>query len=90
MGTDDASTEGVWRDEERLPLADLTAAVATSATDGQADDLSGNDAGIEQTLEEQADETGRVAPPGDGGDPDATGSAARALRTDFTGPTGPH
>lgn len=75
MGTDDERTDGVWRDEERLPLADLAAAVATSATDGQADDLSGNDAGIEQTLDEQAR------------DPDATG---RALRTDFTGPTGPH
>ena len=43
--------DGVWRDEEKLPLAELNRAVATSADDGQTDDLSGNDAGIEETLD---------------------------------------
>ncbi|MFI5914443.1 hypothetical protein [Dactylosporangium sp. NPDC051541] len=60
--------EGVWRDEERLPLADLVDAVATSADDGQTDDESGNDAGIQQTLDEDGgamarpDFTGRTGP----------------------------
>ena len=74
--------DGVWRDEQRLPLKDLVAAVATSPGDGQVDDESGNDAGIEEALQQRA-----VA--GDG-DPDPTSSGGRALRTDFTGPNGPH
>jgi hypothetical protein len=82
MATDkhDHDIEGVWRDEDRLPLADLTAAVATSADDGQTDDLSGNDAGIEQARAENDN----------GGEPDPTSAAGRSLRTDFTGPAGPH
>ena len=71
MSTSDEKLDGVWRDEERLPLSELAAAVATSPADGQTDDPSGNDAGIEQTRREQ--------------DPND-----RALRTDFTGPTGPN
>jgi hypothetical protein len=75
METDDNTTEGIWRDEERLPLADLMSAVATSSDDGQTDDLAGNDSGIEETLSDE--------------DRDADGTG-RALRTDFTGRTGPH
>ena len=37
----------VWRDEERLPLEELERAVAGSSLDGQADDVTGNDAGEE-------------------------------------------
>jgi len=80
MSTDENPIDGVWRDEERLPLADLVAAVAMSADDGQTDDLSGNDAGIEQARAEQRA----------GGEPDPTSAEGRSLRTDFTGPTGPH
>ncbi|GAA3454634.1 hypothetical protein [Dactylosporangium matsuzakiense] len=67
-GPDDTRPAGVWRDEERLPLADLVDAVATSADDGQTDDESGNDAGIQQTLDEDGgatarpDFTGRTGP----------------------------
>jgi hypothetical protein len=79
MASDDNDTPGVWRDEERLPLADLVRAVATSADDGQTDDLAGNDAGAEQ-----------ARPKVEGGDPDPDSAEGRSLRTDFTGPTGPH
>ncbi|GAB7045740.1 hypothetical protein [Catenuloplanes indicus] len=63
--------DGVWRDEERLPLSELAAAVATSPADGQTDDPTGNDAGIEDVDRRRED-------------------TDRALRTDFTGPTGPN
>ena len=80
------ATDGVWRDERQLPLEDLTAAVATSATDGQADDPAGGDAGIEQAV------SGEPGEQRDGrdGDPDPTSSAGRALRTDYVGRTGPN
>jgi hypothetical protein len=87
MATDDRANDGVWRDEERLPLADLMSAVATSADDGQRDDLADNDAGIEQTLAERAQ---RSSADERAGDPDPTGSEGRALRSDFNGPSGPH
>jgi len=82
MSAAEKNTEGVWRDEERLPLSDLAAAVATSPGDGQVDDVTGNDAGIDPITDE---DRGDAA-----GDPDPTSAAARSLRTDFTGPTGPH
>ncbi|GIJ48700.1 hypothetical protein Val02_55860 [Virgisporangium aliadipatigenens] len=40
-------SEAQWRDEERLPLAELDRAMATYSHDGQADDATGNDAGAE-------------------------------------------
>ena len=80
------ATDGAWRDERQLPLEDLTAAVATSATDGQADDPAGNDAGIEQAITEEPAEPRE----GRDGDPDPTSSAGRSLRTDYTGRTGPN
>ncbi len=74
--------EGVWRDEERLPLSDLTQAMATSSLDGQLDDVTGNDAGYENEFGHgpQADER----PAADGTDPD------RAARPTTTGRNGPH
>src|SRR4051794_33221166 len=69
--TDGNTTEGAWRDERRLPLADLTAAVATSSDDGQTDDLAGNDAGIEETLSDEGRDRRTD------GDPDPTSSAGR-------------
>jgi hypothetical protein len=82
MNASEERDDGAWRDERKLPLEDLTAAVATSPGDGQSDDPTGNDAGIEPV---PGDETDRRD-----GDPDATSTAGRALRTDFTGRTGPH
>jgi hypothetical protein len=40
--------DGVWRDEDRLPLAELDEALATYSTDGQLDDPTGGDASAEQ------------------------------------------
>jgi hypothetical protein len=45
-------TDGVWRDEERLPTAELSRAMATYSADGQVDDVSGNDAGAEEAFGE--------------------------------------
>ena len=82
---------GVWRDEERLPLAELMQAVATSADDGQTDDIAGNDAGIEQTRSEiEQTRSEPAAGAAEHGDPDPDSTEGRRLRTDFTGPTGPH
>jgi hypothetical protein len=84
MPKQDNDIPGVWRDEQRLPLSDLVPAVATSADDGQTDDLAGNDAGIEEARTEiDSDTTGE-------GDPDPHSVEGRALRNDFTGPIGPH
>jgi hypothetical protein len=41
--------DGVWRDEEKLPLSELDQAMATWDTDGQ-NDATGNDAGEEQAF----------------------------------------
>jgi hypothetical protein len=71
--------DGVWRDERKLPLAELTQAVATSSNEGQTDDRTGNDAGIESP----------PAAPTDA-DPDPDSAEGRALRIDFTGPVGPN
>jgi hypothetical protein len=71
--------DGQWRDEHELPLAELTSAVATSSNEGQTDDWTGNDAGIE-----------RPPPAPTDADPDPDSAEGRALRTDFTGPVGPN
>jgi hypothetical protein len=77
----DMTDEGVWRDEQRLPLSDLSQAMATSAQDGQVDDVTGNDAGAEQAFGHDAQVGGEA---GDATDPD------RATRPSTTGRTGPH
>jgi hypothetical protein len=69
--------EGVWRDEERLPLDELTDAVAAPAADGQVDDATGGDAGAE-------DEFGHGPHP-KGEDRDGRGPP----RPSTTGRTGP-
>jgi hypothetical protein len=59
-----------------------TTAFCSSATrDGQPDDLTGNDAGIEPVPDE--DDT-------PAGDTPAASAEGRTLRTGFTGRTGPH
>ncbi|GAB3958186.1 hypothetical protein [Micromonospora vulcania] len=40
----------VWRDEEKIPLEELERAVAGSSIDGEADDVTGNDAGEESAF----------------------------------------
>jgi hypothetical protein len=75
----------VWRDPEKLPLAELDQAMATYSADGQVDDATGGDAGAE--AEFPAEE-----PPFDGpptGDPDPDTEEGRRLRPSFQGRTGP-
>jgi hypothetical protein len=84
--------DGVWRDEERLPLGDLSRAMATPSNDGQVDDATGNDAGAEQAFGHDAEvgEQGRGDEPYTG-DPDpGPTDPDRAARPSTTGRTGPH
>src|SRR4051812_2844094 len=88
--------EGVWRDEEKLPLSDLVQAMATYSQDGQVDDLTGSDAGAEAEFGDGAT-TGRRSGEDDGapGDADPTSAAARRLRpspdgTSADGRSGPN
>ncbi|MEV6632589.1 hypothetical protein AB0M54_17750 [Actinoplanes sp. NPDC051470] len=88
------SDEGVWRDEEKLPLSELNQAMATFSQDGQADDLTGSDAGAEAEFGDGAN-TERAEADGAPGDPDATSAAGRRLRpspdgTSVGGRTGPN
>jgi hypothetical protein len=89
------SDEGAWRDEQKLPLSELTQAMATYSQDGQVDDLTGSDAGAEAEFGDGAS-TGRKAPDNAGsGDPDPTSAAGRGLRpspdgTSAAGRTGPN
>ncbi|HYN96018.1 MAG TPA: hypothetical protein VES42_19405 [Pilimelia sp.] len=66
----------VWRDEERLPLSELSDAMAISPTDGQVDDVTGNDAGAE-------DQFGHGARAREAGE-------EHVLRPSPTGRQGPH
>ena len=69
--------DGVWRDEEKLPVSELTKAMASWDLDGQ-NDPTDNDAGEEQAFghgEEVA-----------GADPDREPQQ----RPSTTGRTGPH
>ncbi|SCE70017.1 hypothetical protein GA0070607_0523 [Micromonospora coriariae] len=81
------SDDRVWRDEERIPLEELERAVAGSSIDGQADDVTGNDAGEEAAFGHgpaAADRGGQARGAGrEPTDPD------RAYRPSTTGRTGP-
>ncbi|WP_433392558.1 hypothetical protein [Micromonospora sp. KLBMP9576] len=77
----------VWRDEERTSLQELDRAVARSSLDGQADDVTANDAGEEAAFghgPEPVDRNGQVA--GAGREPT---DPERAYRPSTTGRTGP-
>ena len=63
-------TEGVWRDEERLPLSELNRAMATNSFDGQVDDLTGNDAGSELEFGDGSAPQRAGRPSFDGSSPD--------------------
>jgi hypothetical protein len=73
--------DGVWRDEEKLPVKDLSEAMATWDLDGQ-NDPTDNDAGLEQAFGHDA----QVPDQDDRGhtDPD------REYRPSTTGRSGPH
>ena len=77
----DRENDGVWRDEERLSVADLSNAMATWDTDGQGDPTD-NDAGLEQAFGHgsRVEEEKRTAQT----DPD------REYRPSTTGRSGPH
>ncbi|MEH0939126.1 hypothetical protein [Micromonospora psammae] len=76
----------VWRDDQKTPLEELDRAVARSTLDGQADDVTGNDAGQEAAFghgPEAADRGAGTAARREMTDPD------RAYRPSTTGRTGP-
>ncbi|MGC4854090.1 hypothetical protein ACLQ24_12000 [Micromonospora sp. DT4] len=75
----------VWRDEERLPLEELERAVAGSSIDGQADDVTGNDAGEEAAFGHGPAAADRG---GEAGGREPT-DPERAYRPSTTGRTGP-
>ncbi|WBB69794.1 hypothetical protein [Micromonospora sp. WMMD812] len=76
-----------WRNEERLSVEELDRAIARATPDGQADDMTGGDAGEESAFghgQEAADRGGQAAGAGrEPTDPD------RAYRPSTTGRTGP-
>lgn len=74
--TDEPTTttgDGVWRDEERLPLSELTRAMATYSQDGQVDDLTGSDAGAETEFGHQPGPAGEQGPRPSPDGPSGTG-----------------
>ena len=77
----DDKGDGVWRDDEKLPLGELTKAMASWDLDGQGDPTD-NDAGEQQAFGNDA----QVDPESvdSGTDPD------RAVRPITTGRPGPH
>jgi hypothetical protein len=78
--------EGMWRDETRVPLADLDRAMATSGVEGQFDDPTGNEAG-------PAEEFGDRPWPGPAdpeGEPDPDSAEGRRLRPSPEGRSGPN
>jgi hypothetical protein len=70
----DKADDGVWRDEEKLPVAELSKAMASWDTDGQ-NDPTDNDAGEEEVF---------------GNDAFVEGETDRGSRPSTTGRTGPH
>jgi hypothetical protein len=75
----------LWRDPESLPLSELDQALATYSSDGQADDVTGEDSGAE---EEFGDEPWALRDH-ERGDPDPSSVEGRRLRPSPEGRTGP-
>jgi hypothetical protein len=75
----DRENDGVWRDEEKLSVKDLSQAMASWDTDGQGDPT-GNDAGEEEAFGHDAQVTTEAGQT----DPD------REYRPSTTGRGGPH
>jgi hypothetical protein len=76
-----------WRDERELPLAELTEAMAVYSSDGEQDDVTGNDAGAEEAFGDQP--FVERAEKGEG-DPDPDSEEGRALRPSPEGRSGPN
>jgi hypothetical protein len=72
-----------WRDEKKLPIAELQQAMATYSADGQVDDASGGNVGAEEAIEQVEHEV-----PTDH-DPDPDTEEGRRVRPTPDGPTGP-
>jgi hypothetical protein len=81
-----------WRDEKRLPLSELTQAMATYSADGQVDDATGGDAGAAQAQADRTadDRAARARAAAGGGDPDPDSEDGRRVRPTPDGPTGPN
>jgi hypothetical protein len=79
--------DGVWRDPERLPLAELDQALAQYSTEGQMDDLTGGDAGAEAEFGHEP--VVNAASASAAGDPDPDTEEGRRLRPSFEGRSGP-
>jgi hypothetical protein len=84
-----------WRDERKLPLAELVQAMATYSHDGQIDDMTGADAGAEAEFghgPRPVEHTGGSGSTRDerpaAGDPDPTSEAGRRLRPSPDGASG--
>ncbi|MFC7533657.1 hypothetical protein [Actinoplanes sp. GCM10030250] len=58
----DRENDGVWRDEERLPLEELNQAMATWDTDGQ-NDTTDNDSGQEDPSTDRRPSTTGITGP---------------------------
>ncbi|AYF28487.1 hypothetical protein CSH63_13710 [Micromonospora tulbaghiae] len=76
-----------WRDEDRTPLHELDQAVARSATDGQGDDVTANDAGEEAAFGHGPEAVDRGA--GAEAERREMTDADRAYRPSTIGRTGP-
>lgn len=88
--------ERVWRDEERLPLAELDRALARSGNDGQFDDVTGEEAGPESAFGHGAEPEpedpyqDRYNHPSGGPAEGEPTDAQRTYRPSTTGRTGPN
>jgi hypothetical protein len=80
--------DGAWRDERRIPLAELDRAMATYSADGQVDDPTGGDAGAEEAFGEELAE-GPSGGDAEWGDPDPDSEEGRRLRPSPEGHSGP-
>ncbi|GAB3180718.1 hypothetical protein FHX75_111990 [Micromonospora palomenae] len=77
----------VWRDEQKTPLGELDRAIARSTIDGQADDVTGNDAGGEAAFGHGPEAVDRGAGPQ--AERREMTDSERAYRPSTTGRTGP-
>ncbi len=78
----------LWRDEQRLPLSELERVIAAPASDGEVDDVTGNDAGAESTFGHGPEPADQVT----SGEPARRRltDEERAYRPSTTGRHGPH
>jgi hypothetical protein len=78
-----------WRDDKRLPLSELTQAMASYSADGQVDEPTGGDAGAQAAFG-QAGPAGRGGATQPAGDPDPDSEEGRRQRPSPDGRIGPN